>query len=306
MLISERVLAKQIFVYKLFAKVQVIEISVMKLHKVVIILGKRLVHDKLSAEGRSRVEALSNVLNELCFDTTALVFCGGVTQGQTVSEADAMYGYFRDLIEAKGIDFPEQQVVIETRSLNTVQNMQNAATELLRSGLCHTGQALEVILLSNDYHLERIIEIQTLMDEQGLLRILKLCCAEMGVYLNIPLKLSKHISVPYPNKGVLAEAFLLFDELTTYRVYLEGVKCGVFKRDLVEVRAKPLAIARQAVERLQALDLGQDVQKKIADMKKAIEMTAFDDSVYAAEQALAVFHPILTSLNLHLDPETNA
>ena len=62
----------------------------MKLNKVVIILGKRLVHDQLSAEGRSRVEALLNVLNEFCFETTALVFCGGVTQRQTVSPSQIM------------------------------------------------------------------------------------------------------------------------------------------------------------------------------------------------------------------------
>ncbi|NOJ16274.1 YdcF family protein [Vibrio jasicida] len=277
----------------------------MKLNKVVIILGKRLVHDQLSAEGRSRVEALLNVLNEFCFETTALVFCGGVTQGQTVSEADAMYRYFCQLAKARGIDFPEQQVIIENRSLNTVQNMQNAAAELLRSGLCETGQTIEVTLLSNDYHLERIIEIQTLMDEQGLLRVLKSRCADMGVKLNIPLDFSNHVSVPYPNTGVLADAFLLFDELTTYRVYLEGVKRGAFERDLADVRAKPLAIGLGAIEKLQALDLEHEVLGQIADMKKAIEMTAFDDSVLAAEQALAVFHPILTALNLQLDPEAN-
>ncbi|YCO01381.1 YdcF family protein [Vibrio sp. VNB-15] len=275
----------------------------MKLNKVVIILGKRLVHDQLSAEGRSRVEALLNVLNEFCFEATALVFCGGVTQGQTVSEADAMYRYFCQLAKAREIGFPESQVIIENRSLNTVQNMQNTAAELLRSGLCQTGQTIEVTLLSNDYHLERIIEIQTLMDEQGLLRVLKSRCAEMGVRLNIPLEFSHHISVPYPNTGTLAEAFLLLDELTTYRVYLEGVKRGAFKRELAKVRAKPLAIGLRAISQLQALDLAQDVQEQIADMKKAIEMTAFDESVVAAEQALAVFHPILTALNLWLDPE---
>ncbi|PAW11954.1 hypothetical protein B6K85_05745 [Vibrio sp. V1B] len=278
----------------------------MKLNKVVIILGKRLVHDQLSAEGRSRVEALLNVLNEFCFETTALVFCGGVTQGQTVSEADAMYRYFYQLAKAREIDFPEQQVIIENRSLNTVQNMQNAAAELLRSGLCEAGQTIDVTLLSNDYHLERIIEIQTLMDEQGLLRVLKSRCAEMGVKLNISLDLSHHVSVPYPNTGVLAEAFLLFDELTTYRVYLEGVKRGAFERDLAEVRAKPLDIGLSAIEKFQALDLEPEVRGQIADMKKAIEMTAFDDSVVAAEQALAVFHPILTTLNLQFDPEANS
>ena len=277
----------------------------MKLNKVVIILGKRLVHDQLSAEGRSRVEALLNVLNEFCFETTALVFCGGVTQGQTVSEADAMYQYFGQLVKVRGIDFPDQQVIIESRSLNTVQNMQNAAKELLKSGLCPMGQAIEVILLSNDYHLERIIEIQTLMDEQGLLRVLKSRCADMGIELTVSLDIAEHISVPYPNSGTQADAFLLFDELTTYRVYLEGVKNKAFKRDLAQVQAKPLAIALKAIEKLQTLPLTQDVKNQIAEMKKAIEMTAFDDSVFAAQQALAVFHPILTALNQRLDPEAS-
>ncbi|ENC6723596.1 YdcF family protein [Vibrio harveyi] len=277
----------------------------MKLNKVVIILGKRLVHDQLSAEGRSRVEALVSVLNQWDFESTALVFCGGVTQGQTISEADAMYQYFGQLVKVRGIDFPDQQVIIENRSLNTVQNMQNAAKELLKSGLCPMGQAIEVILLSNDYHLERIIEIQTLMDEQGLLRVLKSRCADMGIELTVSLDIAEHISVPYPNSGTQADAFLLFDELTTYRVYLEGVKNKAFKRDLAQVQAKPLAIALKAIEKLQTLPLTQDVKNQIAEMKKAIEMTAFDDSVFAAQQALAVFHPILTALNQRLDPEAS-
>ncbi|ENQ8703369.1 YdcF family protein [Vibrio harveyi] len=277
----------------------------MKLNKVVIILGKRLVHDQLSAEGRSRVEALVSVLNQWDFESTALVFCGGVTQGQTISEADVMYQYFGQLAKVRGIDFPDQQVIIESRSLNTVQNMQNAAKELLKSGLCPMGQAIEVILLSNDYHLERIIEIQTLMDEQGLLRVLKSRCADMGIELTVSLDIAEHISVPYPNSGTQADAFLLFDELTTYRVYLEGVKNKAFKRDLAQVQAKPLAIALKAIEKLQTLPLTQDVKNQIAEMKKAIEMTAFDDSVFAAQQALAVFHPILTVLNQRLDPEAS-
>jgi hypothetical protein len=278
----------------------------MKLNKVVIILGKRLVHDQLSAEGRSRVEALVSVLNQWDFESTALVFCGGVTQGQTISEADAMYQYFGQLAKVRGIDFPDQQVIIESRSLNTVQNMQNAAKELLKSGLCPMGQAIEVILLSNDYHLERIIEIQTLMDEQGLLRVLKTGSLEAGIELDIPIDINHHISAHYPHVGTYAEAFLLSDELTTYRVYLEGVKNKAFKRDLVQVQAKPLAIALKAIENLQALPLEQEVLRQISEMKKAIEMTAIDDSVLAAEQALTVLHPILTALNQRLDPETSA
>ena len=42
------------------------------------------------------------------------------------------------------------------------------------------------------------------MDGQGLLRVLKSECASMGVTLNLPLDINKHISVPYPHKGPVA------------------------------------------------------------------------------------------------------
>ncbi|TOQ74065.1 YdcF family protein [Vibrio parahaemolyticus] len=278
----------------------------MKLGNVVIVLGKRLVNNQLSAEGISRVEALAAKIREMPIENTALVFCGGKTQGQSISEADAMYAYFQPLNTSLAKPFPTSQILLENRSLNTFENMRNAAKVLCESGLfpLPSQAAVEVILLSNAYHLERILEIQTLMDEQGLLRVLKSQCASVGLDLHISLDIQKHISVPYPHQGPLAEAFLLLDELTTYRVYLEGVKSGAFQRDLTSVRAQPLLRAKQAINQLRALPLEMDVLQQIAEMKKAIEMTAFDESVATAERALEVFHPILTALNRRLDPES--
>ncbi|TON87431.1 hypothetical protein CGH47_21625 [Vibrio parahaemolyticus] len=278
----------------------------MKLGNVVIVLGKRLVNNQLSAEGISRVEALAAKIREMPMENTALVFCGGKTQGQSISEADAMYAYFQTLNTSLAKPFPTSQVLLENRSLNTFENMRNAAKVLCESGLfpLPSQAAVEVILLSNAYHLERILEIQTQMDEQGLLRVLKSQCASVGLDLHISLDIQKHISVPYPHQGPLAEAFLLLDELTTYRVYLEGVKSGAFQRDLTSVRAQPLLRAKQAINQLRALPLEMDVLQQIAEMKKAIEMTAFDESVATAERALEVFHPILTALNRRLDPES--
>ncbi|EJG0041134.1 YdcF family protein [Vibrio parahaemolyticus] len=278
----------------------------MKLGNVVIVLGKRLVNNQLSAEGISRVEALAAKTREMPMENTALVFCGGKTQGQRISEADAMYAYFQTLNTSLAKPFPTSQTLLENRSLNTFENMRNAAKVLCESGLfpLPSQAAVEVILLSNAYHLERILEIQTLMDEQGLLRVLKSQCASVGLDLHISLDIQNHISVPYPHQGPLAEAFLLLDELTTYRVYLEGVKSGAFQRDLTSVRAQPLLRAKQAINQLRALPLEMDVLQQIAEMKKAIEMTAFDESVATAERALEVFHPILTALNRRLDPES--
>ncbi len=278
----------------------------MKLGNVVIVLGKRLVNNQLSAEGITRVEALAAKILEMPMENTALIFCGGKTQGQSISEADAMYAYFQTLNTSLAKPFPTSQTLLENRSLNTFENMRNAAKVLCESGLfpLPSQAAVEVILLSNAYHLERILEIQTLMDEQGLLRVLKSQCASVGLDLHISLDIQKHISVPYPHQGPLAEAFLLLDELTTYRVYLEGVKSGAFQRDLTSVRAQPLLRAKQAINQLCALPLEMDVLQQIAEMKKAIEMTAFDESVATAERALEVFHPILTALNRRLDPES--
>ncbi|EGQ8959444.1 YdcF family protein [Vibrio parahaemolyticus] len=278
----------------------------MKLGNVVIVLGKRLVNNQLSAEGISRVEALAANIREMPMENTALVFCGGKTQGQSISEADAMYAYFQTLNTSLAKPFPTSQILLENRSLNTFENMRNAAKVLCESGLfpLPSQAAVEVILLSNAYHLERILEIQTLMDEQGLLRVLKSQCASVGLDLHISLDIQKHISVLYPHQGPQAEAFLLLDELTTYRVYLEGVKSGAFQRDLTSVRAQPLLRAKQAINQLRALPLEMDVLQQIAEMKKAIEMTAFYESVATAERALEVFHPILTALNRRLDPES--
>ncbi|EHH1075306.1 YdcF family protein [Vibrio parahaemolyticus] len=278
----------------------------MKLGNVVIVLGKRLVNNQLSAEGISRVEALAANIREMPMENTALVFCGGKTQGQSISEADAMYAYFQTLNTSLAKPFPTSQILLENRSLNTFENMRNAAKVLCESGLfpLPSQAAVEVILLSNAYHLERILEIQTLMDEQGLLRVLKSQCTSVGLDLHISLDIQKHISVLYPHQGPQAEAFLLLDELTTYRVYLEGVESGAFQRDLTSVRAQPLLRAKQAINQLRALPLEMDVLQQIAEMKKAIEMTAFDESVATAERALEVFHPILTALNRRLDPES--
>lgn len=217
-----------------------------------------------------------------------------------------MYAYFQTLNTSLAKPFPTSQILLENRSLNTFENMRNAAKVLCESGLfpLPSQATVEVILLSNAYHLERILEIQTLMDEQGLLRVIKSQCASVGLDLHISLDIQKHISVPYPHQGPQAEVFLLLDELTTYRVYLEGVKSGAFQRDLTSVRAQPLLRAKQAINQLRTLPLEMDVLQQIVEMKKAIEMTAFDESVATAERALEVFHPILTALNRRLDPES--
>lgn len=271
----------------------------MNIRNVVIVLGKRLVGNALTAEGKSRVEALPKLLSSYDLNETALLFCGGVTPGQTASEAMAMRDYFEQLPSAKM--FHDLNIILESDSQNTVQNIHNAALKLKQLG--SEDQRVDVTLVSNDYHLKRIFEIQSLMDEQGLLRTLKQHCASSGLNLHIDQDIEQHCSVMYPHQGLYAQAFLLIDELTTYRVYLEGVVNKAFDRPLDDVRCLPEKLALHTFSLLEALNLPVEIQDKLQSMKEVVLTTTSEFDCHAIESRLTYFHQTLTWLNRQLDPE---
>lgn len=274
----------------------------MNIRNVVIVLGKRLVGNALTAEGKSRVEALPKLLSSYDLNETALLFCGGVTPGQTTSEAMAMRDYFKQLPSAKM--FHDLNIILESDSQNTVQNIHNAALKLKQLGI--EDQRVDVTLVSNDYHLKRIFEIQSLMDEQGLLRTLKQHCASSGLNLHIDQDIDQHCSVMYPHQGLYAQAFLLVDELTTYRVYLEGVVNRAFDRPLDDVRCLPEKLALRALSLLEVLNLPVEIQDKLQSMKEVVLTTTSELDCHAMESRLMYFHQTLTWLNRQLDPEKSA
>ncbi|TFH92647.1 YdcF family protein [Vibrio ouci] len=273
----------------------------MNISNVVLILGKRLRNNRLTPEGVSRVEGLFKLLEQVNVQETAFVFCGGVTDGQTTSEAEAMYQQFLRLRPANKTLPPH--ILIESQSTNTIENIQNAADKLVESQLCSIGQRIDVTFVSNDYHLKRIFEIQSLMDEQGLLRVLHQRCAQSGLSLSIPLDISQHCAVEYPHLGEAGRAFLLADELTTYRVYLEGVKNRAFQRELAEVRALPWRFALDALEGLKAMHLDGDSMKAVEKIERAVEKTTPYVCCQALIEQLDILNTQLTWLNRHLDPE---
>ncbi|MGF1756007.1 YdcF family protein [Vibrio makurazakiensis] len=279
----------------------------MTINHVVIVLGKRLNRNLLTKEGRSRVQALVSYLNANACQQMAVAFCGGVTSGQSVSEAQVMHNYFQQLKKESGQTFDVGAVLLEQHSTNTVENIQNLAHEMIESALFQRGQNVKVTFVSNDYHLQRIFEIQELMDAQGLLKVLNDKCMALGVHLKIAPMLSEHIAVPYPHKSVQGELFLLTDELTTYRVYLEGVLAGVFGMNLEEVRQKPSAIALDSLYRIQQLLVDSTEFELVTCLLPVLESCIHNTPTHAEEEAvrsyLALLDTNLTLLNRYLDPE---
>ncbi|KJY82794.1 hypothetical protein TW81_11300 [Vibrio galatheae] len=271
----------------------------MDIENVVLVLGKRLANNVLTSEGRTRVEALSKALDDRNLASSAVIFCGGMTGEQTQTEAQAMYDYFLHVHKGN----KPRHIILEGKSTNTIENITNAAQELVSSKMCRQGQAVTVTFISNDYHLKRIFEIQTLMDEQGLLRTLKMQCAQSGLTLNISTSISDHIAEPYPHSSTAGQVFLLLDEITTYRVYLEGVKSNVFNRPLPQVREQPYKIACYALKELNHLITDADSLRALGIIKSAVDATAADVDYGQACEQLALLNDNLIKLNRRFDPE---
>ncbi|QFT12340.1 YdcF family protein [Vibrio sp. THAF190c] len=278
----------------------------MSIKNLVVVLGKRLNKNELTAEGQGRVEAAIDYLVSRSNDEVAVAFCGGVTPGQTLSEAEVMYEYFLQLESQLESPLSIQARLLEKKSTNTMENIQNLALELIESGLFENGQQLNVIFVSNDYHLQRIFEIQSLMDAQGLLKVLEERCGQLGVSLNIGRDIDQHVVVPYPHTTVQGQLFLLTDSLTTYRVYLEGTVAGRFVGQEQQTRKIPAQLGLEAIDK--ATQLSESGQFSLLNsllplLLNCIEETPVGTDKEKVREYLALLDTNLTLLNRYLDPE---
>jgi|GEM_PF-690841 len=287
----------------------------MSIEHLVVILGKRLQQDTLTAEGRSRVSALVDFVTRNASPSMAIGFCGGVTKHQTRSESDAMYQYYQHLLTQKGVDPNIVPVLLERESTSTVENIRQLAKELRSAQWIEPEGEVTITFVSNDYHLQRIFEIQSLLDEQGLLLVLKQACLSSGLRVSIPSQLEQHVCVPYPTTSFTGELFLTVEALTTYRVYLEGVVAGSFKHELSRVRAEPFAIAWQAISKARQLlaseqqlyeERGEVLKAVLPALEQCVSQTTADKSVQQIKPWLACLDTNLTMLNRMLDPETDS
>ncbi|KDN29362.1 hypothetical protein VFDL14_14365 [Vibrio fortis] len=278
----------------------------MSIKNLVVVLGKRLNKNELTTEGQGRVEAAIDYLVSRSNDEVAIAFCGGVTPGQTLSEAEVMYEYFLQLESQRESPLSVQARLLEKKSTNTIENIHNLALELIESGLFENGQQLNVIFVSNDYHLQRIFEIQSLMDAQGLLKVLEERCGQLGVSLNIERDIDQHVVVPYPHTTVQGQLFLLTDSLTTYRVYLEGTVAGRFVGQEQQTRKIPAQLGLEAIDK--ATQLSESDQFSLLDsllplLHNCIEETPVGTDKEKVREYLALLDTNLTLLNRYLDPE---
>ncbi len=119
-------------------------------HTLILALGKRLVNNQLTLEGKSRVSALVEWLTAKQFSNPVIGFCGGYTDGQSVSEASAMADAFIQQCLKRGLNPSEMTLVLEQESTNTIENIECMAQTLIEKGIFTTGSDIDVIFASND------------------------------------------------------------------------------------------------------------------------------------------------------------
>lgn len=113
--------------------------------QVMVILGCQVRADGPSILLRDRLDKALAWLED--HPDTTVVAAGGQGPDEHISEAQAMRDY---LVEA---GFPEEQILLEDQSHNTVQNLRNTAALLAEQGYDATQ---DIIVVSSGFHLARV------------------------------------------------------------------------------------------------------------------------------------------------------
>ncbi|NLS11815.1 YdcF family protein [Vibrio sp. SM6] len=292
-------------------------------HLVVVVLGKRLVNNELTPEGHGRICTLIEAQRRYAELTSAtILFCGGVTQGQNRAEADVLCDAYLAQLTDDSIAHPLGGIWRENQSTTTVENIEFVARMLIKDiAPCHASNTqFQLMLVSTDYHLERIFQIQHWMPQQGLLSRLLHRCEQANVSIQLPLDVSQHIVAPYPYTGPAARCFQAIEALTPYRVYLEGLCQGVLKLDSGGTRLSDKASPSECLEFSayeQAHKLAYDaleVLSRVSNIEpywqrqihRVSQLIANDPNTLDKAQLwehVQEFHALLLDLNRYFDPE---
>lgn len=104
-----------------------------------IILGHKLNNDCISDVLRYRLKTAIKYIDK--YPNTKIVLSGGITQGNSISEAYAMNEY---LIK-NGID--NNRILLEDKSIDTIENIHNS--------LNYINPSNKVVVISSNYHIFR-------------------------------------------------------------------------------------------------------------------------------------------------------
>lgn len=187
---------------------------------VVVLFGKRLIRDQVSVEYAKRIVTLVKQLASRAIEPELICFTGGRTSGGCVSEAAAGYAFFRSVCEEAGLDATQYSYMLEEKSTNTLQNVQNVISALKRRCTPELISNCHFTLVSSDYHLIRLQEVHRLNSLDSALHPLRLFSATWSyIFAAYPFCVSRD-----PATAFLGRAVVLANDLS---IVLVNITCAV-------------------------------------------------------------------------------
>jgi len=187
---------------------------------IVVIFGKRLIRDQVSVEYAKRIVTLVKQLATKAIDPDIICFTGGRISSGNLSEAMAGYSYFRSVAEESSINVDNYTYMLEEKSFNTVQNIQNVIGTLKRRCEAYRLSNVHFTLISSDYHLIRLQEVHRLNSHDSALHPLTLFNASWSyIFAAYPFCVSRE-----PSTAFLGRAIVLANDLS---IVLVNLNCAV-------------------------------------------------------------------------------
>ncbi|CAM9264310.1 unnamed protein product, partial [Ectocarpus sp. 4 AP-2014] len=208
-----------------------------ELRQVLVVIGKHLIRDQVTVEYASRIRRLVQGLKSGRLQPDLVCFTGGTVRDNRVADASAGYIFFRHLCEqheARGVDTENIGILVESESTCTKEALDNVVKEVSRMereelhereregegrSAAWPRQKYHFTLISNEYHLSRIITVHQISETVSLLAPLKLLEASWG-----------YEQVPYPYacsnddaKEFQAEVYKTFEDLVPLQVNVQAV-----------------------------------------------------------------------------------
>ncbi|CAN0475696.1 unnamed protein product, partial [Ectocarpus sp. 12 AP-2014] len=205
-----------------------------ELRQVLVVIGKHLIRDQVTVEYASRIRRLVQGLKSGRLQPDLVCFTGGTVRDNRVADASAGYLFFRHLCEQHEANTESIGILVESESTCTKEALDNVVKEVSRMereelhererdgegrSAAWPRQKYHFTLISNEYHLSRIITVHQISETVSLLAPLKLLEASWG-----------YEQVPYPYacsnddaKEFQADVYKTLEDLVPLQVNVQAV-----------------------------------------------------------------------------------
>ena len=125
-------------------------------HEIVVVFGKPLIDDQVTVEYASRIRTLALLLKEHELEPDLICFCGDISKGNHISDADAGFLFFKQICADEGISLKDMKLFVDRTSKNESKALQQVATHIMKDHMSDwVAVSIEAESPTDEYGIER-------------------------------------------------------------------------------------------------------------------------------------------------------